>query len=688
MPRINVLPKNIADLIAAGEVVERPSSVIKEFVENSIDAGSKNITVEIQNGGKTYIRVTDNGCGIERDDVRKAFISHATSKIKDIVDLDAISTLGFRGEALASVCAVSRVEMLTKTEDADVGTRYVIEGGEEKLIDDAGCPVGTTLVVRDLFYNIPARLKFLKKDVQEGNYIASIVEKIAVSNPSISFKFIREGKLQFSTPGDGNLKSAIYAVFGKDFTENLLPVENSQNGITVKGFTTKPTSCRSSRSMQIFYVNNRYVKSVVFLSALEAAYKNSIMVGKYPGCVLFIDLPFEAVDVNVHPAKTEVRFYDEKRIFDCIYNGVLSAVTDDKSRLQATFSTAKAFMKPAEKGEQLKLNDIPVVKPEKPVAEVKTEKTVFVKEFGNISGSDGVTLNSPEKDELKQLDFLKDSIEKPLVTKISFNDSQAKANSVIIEENVINGSINKDIYIHDNKASAVDFDNSLDKNVDTGIEIRIKEKTENFEEIKATEVKKTTENISVSNTPEFKFIGEAFNTYLIAELEGKMVIIDKHAAHERILFEKFKKEGSGNSQIMLQPITVNLSADEYNAVIENSDLLYDAGYDISDFGDRCVKVNACPPELTDSNLYDIILEIAGYLANNVKTLLPEKLDWIYHSMACRAAVKAGNFTSKYEAEMFIKHLLSRDDIRYCPHGRPVMIEMTQRELEKQFKRIV
>ena len=688
MPRINVLPKNIADLIAAGEVVERPSSVIKEFVENSIDAGSKNITVEIQNGGKTYIRVTDNGCGIDRDDVRKAFISHATSKIKDILDLDAISTLGFRGEALASVCAVSRVEMLTKTEDADVGTRYVIEGGEEILIDDAGCPVGTTLVVRDLFYNIPARLKFLKKDVQEGNYIASIVEKIAVSNPSVSFKYIREGMLQFSTPGDGNLKSAIYAVFGKDFTENLLHVENNQNGITVKGFTTKPTSCRSSRSMQIFYVNNRYVKSIVFLSALEAAYKNSIMVGKYPGCVLFIDLPFEAVDVNVHPAKTEVRFYDEKRIFDCIYNGVLSAITDDKSRLQATFSTAKAFMKPAEKGEQLNLNDIPVVTAEKPVFEVKTERTFYVKEFGNIPDSEGVTLNSPKKDEPKQLDFLKDSIEKPLVTKISFNDSQTKVDSIIIEQKEIDTSINEDKQVSDNNDSTLAFDSSLDKNVTTEAEIKIEDKTEIAEEIKASEVEQATEIISVSSVPEFKFIGEAFNTYLIAELEGKMIIIDKHAAHERILFEKFKKEGSGNSQIMLQPITVNLSADEYNAVIENSELLYGAGYEISDFGDRCVKVNACPPELTDSNLYDIILEIAGYLANNVKTLLPEKLDWIYHSMACRAAVKAGNFTSKYEAEMFVKHLLSRDDIRYCPHGRPVMIEMTQRELEKQFKRIV
>lgn len=663
MPRINVLPKNIADLIAAGEVVERPSSVIKEFVENSIDAGSKNITVEIQNGGKTYIRVTDNGCGIDREDVRKAFISHATSKIKEIDDLDAISTLGFRGEALASVCAVSKVEMLTKTDESDVGTRYVIEGGEEILIDDAGCPVGTTLVVRDLFYNIPARLKFLKKDVQEGNYIASIIEKIAVSNPFISFKFIREGKLQFSTPGDGNLKSAVYAVFGKEFTDNLLPVENNQNGISVSGFVTKPTSCRSSRSMQIFYVNNRYVKSVVFLSALEAAYKNSIMVGKYPGCVLFVNLPFEAVDVNVHPAKTEVRFYDEKRIFDCIYNGTLSAITEDKSRVQATFSTAKAFMKPAEKGEQLKFNDVTVATSKATVNEVKTEKSFYVKEFGKISDTDGVTVNSPKIDEPKQLDFLKDSFEKPVVTKITFSESPKQEKASVFD-----------------KISLATVEASVTTNEVTETESPVVEGKQVEIEQDAVPEKK--------NVPDFKYIGEAFNTYLMAELEGKLVLIDKHAAHERILFEKFKEEGSGNSQIMLQPITVNLSADEYNAILENTELLYDAGYDISDFGDRCIKVNACPPELTDVNLYDVILEIAGYLSNNVKTVLPEKLDWIYHSMACRAAVKAGNFTSKYEAEMFVKHLLSRDDIRYCPHGRPVMIEMTQRELEKQFKRIV
>lgn len=299
MPRINVLPKNIADLIAAGEVVERPSSVIKEFVENSIDAGSTNITVEIKNGGKTYIRVTDNGCGIERADVKKAFISHATSKISTADDLNSISTLGFRGEALASICAVSRVEIMTATKNAESGTRYAIEGGEETFFDDVGCPRGTTLIVRDLFFNIPARMKFLKKDIQEGNYIASLLERIAVSNPNIAFKFIRDGKLQFSTPGDGDLKSAVYAVFGREFTEQLLPVNNEQNGISVSGFVTKPSAGRGNRTMQIFFVNKRYVKSVVFLSALEAAYKNSIMVGKYPACVLFVDLPFEAVDVNV-----------------------------------------------------------------------------------------------------------------------------------------------------------------------------------------------------------------------------------------------------------------------------------------------------------------------------------------------------------------------------------------------------
>ena len=667
MPRINVLPKNIADLIAAGEVVERPSSVIKEFVENSIDAGAKKVTIEIQNGGKTYMRVTDDGCGIERDDVKKAFISHATSKISSVSDLDAISTLGFRGEALASVCAVSKVELMTATADAEVGTRYVIEGGEEKLIDDAGSPKGTTIVVRDLFYNIPARLKFLKKDVQEGNYIATILEKIALSNPGVSFKFIRDGKIVFQTPGDNDLKSAIYAVFGKEFTSQLLPAECEMNGVKVSGFVTKPTAGRASRSMQMFFVNHRYVKSVVFLSALEAAYKNSIMVGKYPACVLFVDMPYEAVDVNVHPAKTEVRFFEEKKVFDSVYNCALGAITADKSRVQATFSTGKAFIEQPVKAEQLKIKDviqekvvIDIPKQELIVENKTPERSFIIKEFGKPVSNEEFVVKSPEKEE-KQLDFLKDDYMTPVVE--VFKPSKIEINTEI--------NIDKTNVVSD-----------VEKNDEIITDLLIK----SIDKTTVEQVKVVDEQ--VSSAPDYKYIGEAFNTYLIAQLEGMLVLIDKHAAHERILFEKFKNQGVGESQMMLLPVTVTLSADEYSAVMENLDLLQNAGYDISDFGDRTVKLSACPPQLIDENLAEIVREVAGYLACNIKTLMPEKLDWIYHSMACRAAIKAGNFTSAYEAEKFVGEILSNDDIRYCPHGRPVLIELTQKELEKQFKRTI
>ena len=655
MARINILPKNIADLIAAGEVVERPSSVVKEFVENSIDAGAKKIVIEIKNGGKTYLRVTDDGCGIHRDDVKKAFISHATSKIVSAEDLDAISTLGFRGEALASVCAVSKVDLMTCTADDDVGTRYVIEGGEEILIDDVGSPVGTTIVVRDLFYNIPARLKFLKKDVQEGNYIASLLERIALSNPDVSFKFIRDGKSVFQTPGDGDLKSAIYSVFGKEFTSQLLPVEGESNGIKVRGFVTKPTAGRGSRSMQTFFVNKRYVKSVVFLSSLEAAYKNSIMVGKYPACVLFVEMPFETVDVNVHPAKTEVRFYDDKRVFDAVYYSVLSALNADVSRPQASFNTAKIFQQQPEKGEQIKLTEID--NKANPVPEKKTEKAFIIKEFGKpVTGEENI-VKSPEKEE-KTLDFLKDEYYKPKVSIINTPKIDVVTEKVTVP--------------------VVDAPVSCDSS-------KVIEKEERIVEEKVPE-KTVTEPTKVI-TPEYKYIGEAFYTYLIAEVENKMILIDKHAAHERMLFEKFRKQGVGESQMMLLPVTITLSPDEYAAVTENIELLANAGYEIDDFGDRTVKLSACPPQLVEENLVEIITEIAGYLANNIRTVMPEKLDWIYHSMACRAAIKAGNFTSRYEAEKFVGTVLSNPDIRYCPHGRPVLIEMTRYELEKQFKRI-
>ena len=659
MARINVLPKNIADLIAAGEVVERPSSVIKEFLENSIDAGAKNVTVEIKNGGKTYIRVTDNGCGIESEDVRKAFLSHATSKINSVDDLDNIGTLGFRGEALASVAAVSKVELLTRTESEEVGTSYKIFGGEEIELTEAGCPVGTTLIVRDLFFNIPARMKFLKKDVQEGNYIASILEKIAVSYPQISFKFIRDGKLNFSTPGDGNLKSAVYAVYGKEYTEALLPVEYEANGISVTGFTGKPTSGRGSRSGQHFFVNGRYIKSPMCITALETAYKNSIMVGKFPPCVIFIRLPFSAVDVNVHPAKTEVRFFEEKKIFDAVYQGALNALTQD-TRPKASFSVAKAFMQEAVKGEQLKLNEAP----DSEKKEIKIEQKQEIKcetEHKNPLEIKKESLTAPKPETVK-----------PSVIKstLTLKSNQEKTID-FLETEYVNPS-EKKLNISINKVSVA----SQEVN-------KIKEEPQKPEVKEDVVVKQETKS-----SIDFRIIGEAFKTYIFVELENKMLMIDKHAAHERILFEKFKTQQTSFQQMLLVPVTVTLSPDEYNAILENKELLYKAGYDIEDFGDRCVKVNACPTELVNEDIVSITAELASYLSLNQKTVMPEKLDWIYHSMACRAAIKAGNTTTDYELRKFVEELLSRDDIRYCPHGRPVMVEVSKRDLEKQFKRIV
>ncbi|MBQ3888670.1 MAG: DNA mismatch repair endonuclease MutL, partial [Clostridia bacterium] len=542
-----VLDKATADKIAAGEVVERPSSVVKEFVENALDAGAKKITVEITDGGKSYIRVADDGCGIVREDVRVAFKSHATSKISTADDLSAIGTLGFRGEALASIAAVSRVELLTCAEGESVGTLYRIEGGEDSEPEDAGCPVGTTLVVRDLFYNVPARLKFLKKDTQEGNYIASVLERIAVSHPGVAFRFIRDGKPVFSTAGDGSLKAAVYAVFGREFTSQLLAVDGESNGVRVFGYTVKPIFGKGSRAMQMFYVNGRFVKSTLLLSALEAAYKNSVMVGRFPACVLFLTLPPETVDVNVHPAKTEVRLYDERRVFDAVYGAVQSALVADTSRPQAAFNPAKAFAPAPAKGEQLHVSQIT---PPPHIPTAGNTARFSVKEYGAPQSGAEDTFRKPSSpEEGKQLDFLEDEYNTPNVATLR-------------------------VTFHDETAAV----------------------PEQAPQQPAPEPPEE----------EFRLLGEAFKTYLIVEQASKLLLIDKHAAHERILFEKFRAEQHSSSQMLLQPVTVTLSADEYAAVIENLPLLSDAGYDVSDFGDRTVKVSACPPELAGEDLTELV----------------------------------------------------------------------------------
>lgn len=635
MGKINKLPKNIWELIAAGEVVERPASVVKELLENSIDAGATDITVEIQNGGVRYIRITDNGCGIARDDVPLAFVSHATSKISSAQDLEAIMTLGFRGEALSSVAAVSKTEIITKTRDEEVGTRMEIFGGEQVSLDDAGCPNGTTIIIRELFYNTPARMKFLKSDKSEAMAVAGIVDKIALSHPEISIRFIKDGRQALCTDGTGELKNAIYSVYGNELSESMIPVSYELNGMKIKGFVSKPFYARGSGSMQLFFANNRYIKSKTASAALNEAYKNSIMVGKYPACVLFIEMIPELLDVNVHPAKTEVRFSNEKSIFDLVYYAAKNAITRDASRPQAQLknkAAADILQPPIPEAEQTDLYTLnsqfitekPPVFSSSPV--INTEENIPSR----------IQLNTPERVTYKKYNY-EDEIDLSVKTAEAFSNPFDEDDD---DETVYSENPNKDIK----------------KGVDSEVA--------------------------------FKYLGEAFKTYIFAEYNGKLAVIDKHAAHERMLYNKLKKDnGSNGSQLMLKPCTVVLSKEEYVAVTENLEMIRSAGFEIDDFGDGAVIVRACPLNLENEDVTQLITEIAGYLTQNKRDILPEQLDWVYHSIACRAAIKAGNRQTDYELIEFTKQLLSDESVRYCPHGRPVLIELTKYELDKQFGRV-
>ncbi len=641
MPKINVLPKHLAELIAAGEVVERPASVVKELLENSIDAGADKIIVEIKNGGISYIRITDNGCGISRDDIRNAFVSHATSKISTADDLNSIFTLGFRGEALASVSAVARVEVMTKTSDEEIGTRYVIENGDEILLDDAGCPDGTTIIVRDLFFKTPARMKFLKKDVTEANAVASVIDRIALSHPEVSFRFIREGKQVLITSGNGDLLTCIREIFGKEFSSDLIPTEFCDNGIKVSGYISKPTAARPNRNMQFFFLNNRLIKTGTGSAALSEGYKNSIMVGKFPSCVLNIEINPSLVDVNVHPAKTEVRFSDERPVFNAIYCACKNALsTGDMPKKAVIVKKEDYYKEPVIPAEQIK-----IIAPPEPK-----------KDFWQ---------HIPVKDEAKQ-----DKI--PVIINL-----MEVASTPVTPKND---------YIL--KASAPINENKQEEKLD---DILLNSQPEEL--VKKTEPEFVTENMNKESElffaeEDFTLIGEAFKTYILCEYRNKMIIIDKHAAHERIIYEKIKREnGERSPQLLLLPVTVTLSKDEYAAILENIELVNEAGFDVEDFGNGCVIVRECPMELTADDIQDVIAEISGRFVEKKQDVSFEKMDWIFHSVACRSAIKAGNFTSRLEMDRFAKQVLSMPDIKYCPHGRPVLIEMTQRELEKNFGRI-
>ncbi len=636
MARINVLPKEIYQLIAAGEVVERPSSVVKEMIENSLDAGAKNITLEIKNGGSTYIRITDDGCGIERDDVRKVFISHATSKISKKDDLNSIATLGFRGEAMASISAVSKVELLTKAENEEIGTRYEIAGGEELEFDDAGCPNGTTIVVRDIFFNTPARMKFLKKDVTEGNQVAGIVDRMAISHPEISFRFIRDGKQVLITSGNGDLKSTVYSVLGKEMSDSLMSVDYSFNDMRITGFVSKPTASRKSRAGQYFYINNRIVKSKTAMAALEQAYKNTIMVGRFPACVLNIELNPAQVDVNVHPAKTEVRFANEKPIFDLVYYAVKTAIENDRTVKEVEFK----------------------------------ENPIYRQESKNVYQ------NNDNKSFQAKFDFFKKKDEPPsqqvIKTKPRENFWQVEAPKpeykIAIDEKP---KARVDINIEYEEPEEISTAESEDA-----------PKQRDIEKVVITD-EKDNENF----IPNFKLIGEAFKTYLIVEIENELYFIDKHAAHERMNFERFKAQATVETQMLLAPVVVNLTKDEFIAISENVELIKKCGFELEEFGESQIIVRAIPSLVDGDSVKDLMLEIAQKLLEHKTDILPDKIDWIYHSASCRGAVKAGDYTSRQEQEMFVKKLLSMPNIRFCPHGRPVFIKMSKYDIEKQFGRV-
>lgn len=613
MAKINKLPKHMADLIAAGEVVERPASVVKELMENAVDAGASSITVEIQHGGISYIRVTDDGCGIDREDVKTAFISHATSKIKNAEDLNAILTLGFRGEALPSIAAVSKVNMITKTQAEEMGTSLTIEGGIITDFSDAGCAVGTTMIVHELFYNTPARMKFLKKDVSEGNFVSAAVERLALSHPEISLRFIRDGKQVFTTNGDGNLQNVCFSAFGKDFSNGLLEVNSAVGNVSVSGLVTPPFNCRGSRGMQYFFVNGRSIKNGTITAAFENAYKNSVMVGKFPGGVLFIELPPALVDVNVHPSKIEVRFSDERAIFDAVYHSVKSAL-NESTAIKQVHLPEKAFIS----SEYL----------ERPT---KDFKQTTVEEHITYTEKVLKPLSAPAK--------VFNDVKTPYVAEA--DDDPIKIEFPIFEA----PKISEPQPVIEEKAPAKKED-------------------------------------------EIRLIGEAYKTYIFIEYNGTLCVIDKHAAHERILFNQLKKnKQNGGSQLLLAPVTVTLGKEEYIAVNENLETVSEAGFDLQDFGNGTIIVRSCPIDLDNQEIAPLIDEIAQYLVKNRRDITNEHLDWIYHNVACRSAIKAGDNNSAAELLALAKSVVTDNDVRFCPHGRPVMIEISKYELEKQFGRV-
>ncbi len=712
MAVIHVLDKHTAELIAAGEVVERPASVVKELLENSIDAGATQVTVSIESGGVKLIEISDNGTGIEAEYISTAFIRHATSKIETPDDLTNIHTLGFRGEALASIASVARVELTTRTEVDEFATVYRIEGGEEVSREPGARAVGTTIRVKDLFYNTPARMKFLKKDSSEGTFVSDTVTHVALSHPEVSVKFIREGKLQYVTPGDGQLRGAAYAVLGREFSRDLIELKNQEGVYRITGLVTPPKSCRASRSMQHFYINGRYVRNRTMMAGMEMAFKGTMMQGKFPGGILLLEMPADLVDVNVHPAKIEARFARENDVFDVVYHAVKLALAQPGTgeRLFTFEADKEEKAENSKKDTDIIKNDVknnsftglsaiirgqadpgvlpqqhwepakPAAAPQQPAPSAAMQIPTAPSEprwKGSAQNEDMldpfVTLHSPKLETTKA----------PEPFRAAASETQLDVEPEFGETKLHSPQDHMAAWNPAQEAPKEEPESA------PGTETEPDAPEAAEQETVLAEPEQMNFDPTADQPEPLRYVGEVFRTYILAERGDELCLIDKHAAHERQLYEKLAANyGNVPSQMLLEPAAIDLAAEEKQALLDNIPLLENAGLEIADFGGNTVVLRAVPADVEPQNAESLLVEIANKLLKGGHDALNEHTEWVLHSISCRAAIKAGDKSSPQELLALAEKILSGEVPPFCPHGRPCVLKLTRKELEKQFGRIV
>ena len=659
MPKIIQLSPHIANLIAAGEVVERPASVVKELLENAVDAGASKITIEIRDGGMTFLRVTDNGCGMSAEDARTAFLRHATSKLRTAEDLAAIGTMGFRGEALAAIASVSRIDLMTKTPGAVGGVSLHLEAGQILEEAEVGCPEGTTIVVRDLFYNTPARMKFMKSDTVEGARVAAAVQMQALAHPQVAFQFLRDGKQALSTPGTGGLQAAVYCVYGRDCAR-MVPVESRWESYSLTGFVSRPTDARPSRNLQTFFVNNRPVKSRLLVSALEEAYRNQIMVGKFPACVLHLTLPAGAVDVNVHPAKTEVKFLSEKAVFDCVHYGVLGALNKQTDRPEVRFS---------KKPEQT----APAAPPEMPVKSAAPRQDFY---------------RTMTAQDFKVFSQAVEKAPQPAPAAAAAAAAKVKQESgSLLRESVVLPSSRPEKGVSFPPPEKPLPSHTFPEKAPSPAPVPPAEPEPISLPPEPQQAEPEQTELELPAVTPWRMVGELYNSYILVEQGEDAFLIDKHAAHERILFEKLKAHQEAiSSQSLIAPVSLRLMPNAAGELLANQEMLDGLGFEVEEFGENTVLIRRIPMDLSPEDAVETVETLAADLLNGRREQADTVRDELLHTVACKAAIKAGWQNDPAELLAVAEAVMSREDLKYCPHGRPICVSLSKKQLEKQFKR--